>query len=55
MIAGYFTPDGHPMVRVRVSLPRLGVVNDVYFLVDTGSDTTIRHSDDGNRLNCPFD
>ena len=43
------------MVQARVVLPRFGVARDVHFLVDTGSDTTILHSDDGNRLNCPFD
>ena len=55
MIAGHFTEEGHPIVRARVSLPRLGVADDVFFLVDTGSDTTILHPFDGRDMGCPFD
>ena len=55
VIAGYFTAEGHPRIRTRVSLPRLGVANEIFFLVDTGSDTTILHPKDGDRIGCPFD
>ena len=55
MIAGYFDPDGRPYVGARVALPRLGIADWVPFLLDTGSDATILHSTDGQRLRCPFD
>ena len=55
MIAGYFGPDGSPYVNARVNLPRLGVVGDAHFLVDTGTDTTILHPMAALDLRCPFD
>ena len=55
MITGYFAPDGSPHVKARVSLPRLGVVGEVDFLVDTGTDTTILHPTAAKDLRCPFD
>ena len=55
MITGYFAPDGSPYVKGRVSLPRIGVVGDVHFLVDTGTDATIVHPYDAGNLHCPFD
>ena len=54
MIAGYFTADGRPVIKARVNLPRLGVMGDVDFLVDTGSDTTILHPEAGGALRCPY-
>ena len=38
-----------------MNLPGLGVVGDVDFLVDTGTDTTIVHPTDADDLHCPFD
>ena len=55
MIAGYFASDGSPRVKARVSLPGLGVIGDVNFLVDTGTDATILHPTDADDLGCPFD
>ena len=55
MFAGYFTADGRPYVEGRLALPRLHVAGRVHFLLDTGSDTTILHPDDGIDLGCPFD
>ena len=55
MIDGGFTTDGRPYVEAEIILPRLGVAGHVYFLVDTGSDTTILHPYDGTELGCPFD
>ena len=55
MISGYFAADGSPYVRARVNLARLGVVGDVHFLVDTGTDATILHPYDAGNLHCPFD
>ena len=55
MITGYFAPDGSPRVKARVNLPRLGVVGDVNFLIDTGTDATILHPTDADDLHCPFD
>ena len=55
MIAGYFAEHGRPYVRCRLHLPRLGIIQDVDFLVDTGTDATILHPWDGTRIGCPFD
>ena len=55
MIAGRFEQDGRPVIRARVNLPRLGVMGDVDFLVDTGSDTTILHPEAGGDMHCPYD
>lgn len=55
MINGYFTNDGLPYVEGRLFLPRLGIFGPVDFLIDTGSDTTILHPDDGIDVAFPFD
>ena len=55
MITGYFATDGGPYVKTRVNLPRLGVIGDVHFLIDTGTDATILHPTAGDGLGCPFD
>ena len=55
MISGYFASDGSPYVKARVRLPRLGVVGEVHFLVDTGTDTTVVHPYAASDLRCPFD
>ena len=55
MITGRFTDDGLPYVDGFVTLLRLGVRGRVRFLVDTGSDTTILHSDAAADLGCPFE
>ena len=55
MIEGYFREDGTPHVAVRLVLPRLGVSDDVRMLVDTGSTSTILHSDDGGNMDVPFE
>ena len=52
---GYFTERGLPYVRASLILPRLGVVATVSFLVDTGSVSTVLHSDDAEDIGCPFD
>ena len=53
--AGSFDEDGRPLASARVFLPRFGIARRVDFLVDTGSDTTILHPKDGDRMGCPFD
>ena len=55
MIAGWFTNDGLPFVECNVFLPRFGLIGQVTFLVDTGSDTTILHPEATADLDCPFD
>ena len=55
MTEGYFTESGLPYVRADLILPRLGIVATVGFLVDTGSVSTILHSDDADDIGCPFD
>ena len=55
MIAGYFDAEGQLYPRCRLHLPRFKAVEEVDFLVDTGSDTTILHPEDGFKLRFPFD
>ena len=46
MIIGWFSFRERPFVRVRVTIPRLGIQNEVDFLVDTGADhTCVNHRD----------
>ena len=46
MIIGRFALTGHPFVKARVTIPRLGVQGEVDFLVDTGADRTcVNHRD----------
>ena len=46
MIFGWFSFRGYPYVRARVTIPRLGIQDEVEFLVDTGSDSTcVNHRD----------
>lgn len=42
-------------MRCRLHLPRFGIIQDVDFLVDTGTDASILHPRDGTRIGCPFD
>ena len=56
MIDSYFDEDGQPWVWVRLTIPRLGVVNHwVLFLIDTGADITCLNPYDGRLIGCPFD
>ena len=55
MIVGRFDNDGQPYVRCNVLLPRLGCQGQIYFLLDTGADTTTLHPDDASALGCLFD
>ena len=42
MIRGWFDPeDKFPYVKGRVHFPRLRVMWDIEFLVDTGAETTV--------------
>ena len=43
-----------PYITARVVLPGLGVAADVDFLIDTGSDVTILHPEDVNRLGIDY-
>ena len=46
MIFGWFSFRGYPYVRARVTIPRLGIQDEVEFLVDTGADSTcVNHRD----------
>ena len=46
MIFGWFSFEGYPYVRTRLTIPRLGIQDEVDFLVDTGSDATcVNHRD----------
>ena len=56
MIDSYFDQAGQPWVWVRLTIPRLGVVNHwVLFLIDTGADITCLNPYDGRLIGCPFD
>lgn len=43
-----------PYLEGRISIPRLGVVGNISFLVDTGADRTTIHSMDASRLNLDY-
>ena len=45
-----FRFNGRPYVRVDVSIPRLGSVARVPFLLDTGADRTVIHARDRDRF-----
>ena len=55
VIGGYFSAEGVPYVSAEVFLPRLGVMGEVPFLIDTGAVATALHPDAGRELACPFD
>ncbi len=55
MIVGAFDTRGRSYVRCLVFIPRLGVVGDVTFRVDTGADSTYLHPGDGEPLEIPFE
>ena len=46
MVVGWFSFTGRPFVRVLITIPRLGIQNEVDLLVDTGADSTcVNHRD----------
>ena len=53
MITGFFSSRGRPYILGKVTLPRFGVSTDVYFLVDTGADTSCQHFEDTSNLTVP--
>ena len=55
MIAGRFNQAGQPVVRSRLVVPRLGVNDEIDFLVDTGADSTCLHPVDGEYIRFPYD
>ena len=55
MIAGSFNPAGQPLVKSRLVVPRLGVDDEIDFLVDTGADSTCLHPADGQYIRFPYD
>lgn len=55
MIVGSFYPTGQPMVSSRLIVPRLGVEDEIDFLVDTGAESTCLHPTDGEQIGFPYD
>ena len=55
MIVGAFDARGRSYLPGRLRIPRLGVVGNIVFQVDTGADVTCLHPRDGVRLGIPFD
>ena len=46
MVVGWFSFTGRPFVRFLITIPRLGIQNEVELLVDTGADhTCVNHRD----------
>ena len=57
MIRGYlerFSGRRRPFVDARVSLPTLGLADDVSFLIDTGADSTVLAPTDAAYLRIPL-
>ena len=52
MIRGEFR-DGRPFVECRIRFPRLELLAEVPFLVDTGSTLTCLHTRDAGRIGIP--
>ena len=55
MIIGEVRELDRPYLRCRLSLPRLGIVSEIRFLVDTGADASYLHPGDGTDIGIPFD
>ena len=53
MITGFFSDIGRPYIYGTVILPRFDVSSDVYFLLDTGADSSCLHFRDTRRLAVP--
>ena len=53
MITGFFSSIGRPFILGTVTLPRFGLSADVYFLLDTGADSSCLHSQDARNLAVP--
>ena len=55
MLRGRFgDTSGRPYLEGRLILPNLNIRGDISFLVDTGSDVTRLHPNDGQRLNIDY-
>ena len=55
MLRGFFDDAaGRPTLRGRLLVPRLNFLGDIYFLVDTGADTTLLAPDDGKRFGADY-
>ena len=54
MIIGKLGLLARPYVDCLLELPRLGVIADITFLVDTGADSTYWHPRDGVDASIPF-
>ena len=54
MIIGKLGLLARPYVDCLLELPRLGVIADITFLVDTGADSTYLHPRDGIDAGIPF-
>ena len=53
MIIGFFSAIGRPYILGTVTLPRFDVSTDVYFLLDTGADSSCLHLEDTRNLSVP--
>ena len=53
MITSFFSDIGRPYIFGKVTLPRFGISTDVYFLLDTGSDSSCLHLGDAINLAIP--
>ena len=53
MITGFFSDLGRPYISSNVTLPQFDVSTDVYFLLDTGSDSSCLHLVDALNLTVP--
>ena len=55
MIRGRFgDTTGRPYIEGRLSIPRLGIVGDISFIMDTGADTSVLMPVDAQRMGVDF-
>ena len=55
MIVGWFNPARQPVVKSRLVVPRLGIDDEIDWLVDTGAESTCLHPTDGQYVRFPYD
>lgn len=56
MIEGRFADtSGRPIIEGKIILPRLGIEDNVRFLMDTGADSSVLMPGDARRLLIPYD
>ena len=54
MIRGYFDEQGRPRLKCNIEIPRLGISDEIDFLMDTGAYKTTILPGDGQMIGLPY-